>query len=140
MVAAARADWPRYLAVSGDIDWSWIDAFDRYYDSDRIHGVIERSDPSNFSNPYIVLCCEFGAALSHVFRAALPRLVWRLLWPYWDSALLDPKRGMIVPVFHWAVKKMSEYGVDDGFVSKTKGCLQILNVERLVRRPEPNER
>lgn len=130
MVSAARHDWPTYLSVADDLDLEWIDTFDSYYNRDRIHEVIERSDPAEFSNDYVVLCCEFGAVLSQVLRGAQPRLIWRLDWPYWDSSLLDPKTGTAMPVFHWAIKKMSEYGVDDGFVAKTKGSLQFLNEER----------
>jgi hypothetical protein len=130
MIDAVRHDWPRYLAVEGEIDSNWIDAFDRHYDRKRIHAVIERSDASNFGNDYMVLCCEFGAALSHVLRSTEPRLVWRLDWPYWDSSLLDPKTGTRISVFHWAIKKMSEYGVDDGFAAKTNACLRILSEQR----------
>ena len=130
MIDAALHDWPTYLPLTDDISLDWIDAFDRYYDRKRIHEVIDRSDPSDFSNDYVVLSCEFGAALSHVLRTAQPRLVWRLDWPYWDSSLLDPKTGTTLPVFHWAIKKMSEYGVEDGFAAKTKACLQFLDEER----------
>jgi len=130
MFEAARHDWPAYLPVTGEVNLDWIDAFDRHYDRDRIHDVIGRSDPTNFGNDYVVLCCEFGAVLSHVLRVAQPRLVWRLDWPYWDSSLLDPKTGTAMPLFHWAIKKMSEYGVDDGFVAKTKASLRFLNEER----------
>lgn len=130
MVEATRFDWPTYLAVADEIDLSWIDAFDCYYKREQIAEVIERSDPTNFGNDYLVLCCEFGAALSHVFRVAQPRLAWQLDWPYWDSSLLDPKTGTAISVFHWAIKKMSEYGVDDGYVAKTRACLQFLEEER----------
>jgi hypothetical protein len=55
--------------------------------------------------------------------------VWRLDWPYWDSCLFDPKTGTVIAVFHWAIKKLSEYGVDDGYAAKTKACLQFLEDE-----------
>jgi hypothetical protein len=129
MVEAARHDWPSYLSVTDDIALTWIDAFDKHYERKRIREVIEHSDPSNFSNDYVVLCCEFGAALSYVLLAAQPRLVWRLDWPYWDSLLVDPKTGNAISVFHWAIKKMSEYGVEDGFAAKTTACLQLLEEE-----------
>jgi hypothetical protein len=132
MVDAARGDWPSYLSVADDINLRWINAFDCYYDRDRIHEVIERSDPSDYGNDYIVTCCEFGAALSYVLRAAQPRLIWRLDWPYWDSSLLDPKTGTAITVFHWGIKKMSEYGVDDGYTAKTKACLRFLADERRI--------
>jgi hypothetical protein len=125
MLEAARGDWPSYLRISGHVDLSWITAFDGYYDPDRIEEVIARSDPADFSNDYIVLCCEFGAVLGHVMRCLQPRLVWYCEWPYWESALLDPPTGSLMPVFHWVVKKMSGYGWDDGFAEKVEACLQL---------------
>ena len=127
MIKAARADWPQYLKVSGDIDVEWIDAFDKHYDRERIANVIESADPTSLSNEYVVLCCEFGAALGHVMREIQPRLIWYLEWPYWESSLLDPDTGHLIPVFHWAIKKMSEYGVEDGYVAKLLVSLEILD-------------
>ena len=140
MVDAARHDWPQYLAVGGQLDLTWIEAFDHHYNRSRIHGIIDSSDPSDFGNDYIVLCCEFGAVLSHVLRQEQPRLIWRLDWPYWDSSLLDPKTGTAMPVFHWAIKKMSEYGVDDGFAAKTKASLQFLEEEKRLAVPKSDAR
>jgi hypothetical protein len=130
MVEAARGDMPDYLKLDGDIDLRWIDAFDRYADRARIKDLIQHSDPKKFTNYYLVTCCEFGAALSHVLRASQPRLVWRLDFPYWDSSLFDPRTGTVITVFHWAIKKMSEYGVEDGYAAKVKACLQLLEEER----------
>jgi hypothetical protein len=126
MLDAARADWPGYLHVDGAVDVRWVEAFDRHYDRKRVAAVVERSDPSDFSCDYIVLCCEFGAVLGHVLESRLPRLSWHLDWPYWDSMLLDPKAGAVMPVFHWAIKKMSDYGVEDGFAAKIETCLREL--------------
>jgi hypothetical protein len=127
MVSATQGDWPSYLNVAGKIDLNWIEAFDCHYDKQRISEVIKRSDPEDFSNDYVVLSCEFGSAIGHVMRSLQPRLVWRLDWPYWESALLDPKSGNLMPVFHWAIKKMSDYGWDDGFAPKINACLQLLD-------------
>lgn len=126
MLTACRGDWPRYLDVKGDIDERWIAAFDEYYGRTRITEVIERSDPKDFSNDYLILVCEFGAALGCVFRRKQPALTWLHDWPYWESSLIDPRSGTIIPPFHWAVKKFSEYGVDDGFAEKIEMCLHLL--------------
>ena len=32
----------------------------------------------------------------------------------------------VVPVFHWAIKKFSTYGIDDGFADKPQVCVQML--------------
>ena len=127
MLQAARTDWPAYLQVSGDVDLAWIDACDKYHDPGHIEEVIERSDPTDFSNDYLVLCCEFEAVLGHVMRSLQPRLVWLAEWPYWESALLDPQTGNLMPVFHWAMKKISDYGWDDGFAEKVEACLELLD-------------
>jgi hypothetical protein len=133
MLEAARGDMPTYLQVGDEIDLDWIDKFDRYANRSRVLDLIENADPENFGNAYVVNACEFGAVLSHVLRAAQPRLVWQLEWPYWDSCLFDPKTGTGITVFHWAIKKLSEYGVDDGYAAKTKACLHFLQDERKLR-------
>jgi hypothetical protein len=128
MLEAARGDWPGYLPVRGDLDLNWIAAFDSYFTTDRIQEVVDRSEPSDFGNDYLVMCCEFGAGLGHVMRSLRPGLLWHLEWPYWESALLCPQSGNLIPVFHWAIKKMSAYGWDDGFAQKIQACLQLLDV------------
>jgi hypothetical protein len=126
MIEAARGDWPEYLGVRGKPDLRWIDAFDHYYDRNRIRKVLDRSDPADFGNDYVILCCEFGAVLGFVMQQLEPHLIWYLDWPYWESAILDPRSGNLIPTFHWAIKKMSEYGVDDGFAAKVRACLEII--------------
>ena len=127
MLDACRGDWPEYLKVFGDLDEHWIEAFDEYYDRKRVSDVIKRSDPKDFSNDYLVLVCEFGAALAHVLLSKEPRLVWVHDWPYWESRLVDAKSGSVIPPFHWAVKKFSEYGLEDGFAQKIEACVHLLN-------------
>ena len=99
MLEAAQGDWPTYLKVSGTVDLGWVDAFDRHYTHARSEKTIDQSDPADFANDYIVICCECGAVLGQVLRSLHPRLVWRLDWPYWDSCLLDPKAGCTIAVF-----------------------------------------
>jgi hypothetical protein len=130
MLQAARGDWPPYLNVSGEVDLLWVDAFDRYYDANRIADAIAQSLEDKFTNDYVVLCCEFGAVLAHVMRKLQPRLIWCFDWPCFESSLVDPKSGNMIPVFHWAVKKMSGYGWDDGFAQKVEVCLQVIDGEQ----------
>ncbi len=133
MLEAVRGDWPNELKVDGDIDLKWIGAFDAHYDRRRIQEVIDASDPTVYSNEYLVLVCEFGASLGYVLRKALPRLTWWYEWPYWESSLFDTETGSVIPVFHWAVKKMSEYGVDDGYVAKVRACTEFVEKRRRNR-------
>ncbi|MDF3059295.1 MAG: hypothetical protein K0R17_3510 [Rariglobus sp.] len=129
MLAACRSDWPTYLNLSGGIgiDLDWIDAFDAYYDRKKVSEIIDKSDPTDFSNDYLILVCEFGAALGHVLQRMEPRLNWVYDWPYWESSLVDTQTGTIIPTFHWAVKKFSDYGIDDGFAAKLEMCVSVLN-------------
>jgi hypothetical protein len=64
--------------------------------------------------------------LGEVLRQELSELVWLYDMPYWESALFYGATGSRVNVFQWAVKKMSEYGVDDGFGAKVGACVNLL--------------
>jgi hypothetical protein len=88
--------------------------------------MVEASDPAKLGNELLVLCCEFGAVLGEVLRTAAPRLEWVYDWPDWESGLLDPAHGYRINVFHWAVKKFSDYGLDDGFAAKVAQCVSLV--------------
>ena len=123
---AATEDWPAYLEVTGQPDSKWIAAFDAHWDRWNVNDLIDRSDPSDFSNELLVLICEFGSVLGHVLRHDEPDLEWCHGWPYWESALHHPPTGYRINVFHWAIKKFSEYGLEDGYEAKLKACLEYL--------------
>ena len=105
MINAAREDWPNMFDVAEPIDIDWIDAFDRYHDKKRVKAILKQSDPNDFSNDFIVRCCEFGAVLGHVMTSTQPNLHWIYDWPYWESSIFDPESGRTIAVFHWAIKK-----------------------------------
>jgi hypothetical protein len=118
MLEAATADWPVLFKVKGLPSSDWIAEFDRHFQRRRIQKIIKRSAPEQYDNDYLVLCCELGAVLGDVLVSLEPRLMWLYDWPYWDSALYDQSTRSRLNVFHWAIKKMSEYGVDDGLTAK----------------------
>jgi hypothetical protein len=126
MRKAAEGDWPTFLQVREPMDVTWVESLDTHYDLTRVKELVGRSDPADFSNDYLVTVCEFGAVLGSVMRDSLPRLVWLPSWPYWESSIFDAKTGNVVPVFHWAIKKFSTYGIDDGFAEKLQVCVQMM--------------
>lgn len=132
ILRAAETDWQRQIGLSPPADIGWVVEIDRHYDRTRIRSIIDDSDPKDFSNTYIVTCCEFGAVLGSVLLEHCPTLDWMYSWPYWESALLHPPSGSVVPVFHWSIKKMSEYGVDDGFAEKIGVCAQMLRDKEIA--------
>lgn len=121
-----HGDFPTYLEIREPIDISWVKAFDRYYDRKRVEKLLNRSAAEDLSNDYIVITCKFGAVLGHVLSTMVGRLQWLTGSPYWESALFDPESGCVIPVFHWAIKKMSSYGIDDGFAEKLEVCVQLM--------------
>ena len=127
MGAAARGDWVESIGVSGEPSLGWIDAFDKHYNRERVAEVIKRSNPEDFGNDLVILACEFGAILGEVIRGLEPGLEWLYDWPYWESSLLEPTRGLSINVFHWAIKKFSGYGVDDGYVAKINQCRKVIH-------------
>ncbi len=126
MFAAARNDWSFLLPDKEETLIGWLAAIDADYDRERIRKTIDHSNPNEYANDYVVTCCELGTVIGRLLEQTLPRLEWHFGWPYWESALFDSETGTVVPVFHWAVKKMSEYGVDDGLVDKVEACAGIL--------------
>ncbi len=126
MTEAARNDWSELLLETEETGLAWLASIDAHYDRERIQEIIDQSDADDYANSYLVTCCEFGAVLGHTMKTLMPRLEWHRGWPYWESALFDSETGTLIPVFHWAVKKMSEYGIDDGFAGKVEVCIGIL--------------
>lgn len=130
MIEAAQGDWPKYLPITKPIDIRWIDEADKYYDTGRVKALMKRSDPGDFSNEFLIVCCEFGAILGHVLVATLPNLHWAYGWPYWESSIFDPESGVVIPPFHWAIKKFSRDGIDDGFAAKIHACVELIESDR----------
>jgi len=120
MVEAARSDWASGVTSRNPVSIEGIGDFDRHYDAARIRQVIDRSKPEEYDNDYVVLCIELGAVIGQVLRELRPGLEWVWEWPYWESYLWDAETSEQIKVFHWAIKKMSGYGVDDGLVAKLR--------------------
>ena len=126
MTDAAISDLPKYLLLTSEVDIEWVRAFDAYYDREKIRDMLNDADPNDFENSYLIACCEFGSLIGRVLSDRLPTLSWVYSWPYWESSILHVPTGSIIPPYHWAIKKMSEYGVDDGFAEKIEMCVQML--------------
>jgi hypothetical protein len=126
MFNAATEDWRVLLGVEGRPSLEWIDAFDRHFQRRRIREILDSSDSAQTDNSYLVICCELGVVLGEVLQTLEPRLAWLYDWPYWESALYEQESRSRINVFHWAVKKMSEYAVADGLAAKVDACLKIL--------------
>tara|TARA_R110002072_G_scaffold154565_4_gene304634 strand:+ start:292 stop:519 length:228 start_codon:yes stop_codon:yes gene_type:complete len=72
-----------------------------------------------------MLCIEFALVLADTLARECPALDWIHEEPFWESALLHPS-GCRINVFHWAVKKFSGYGCEDGYPEKVQACLATL--------------
>jgi hypothetical protein len=124
MVEAATQDFQHILKFDR-LDLNIIDAVDKHFDRTRIASLLKESDPEDFGNPYMVSVCEFGATLGHLF-AQFPDFGWLYSYPYYHSIIVHKESGYGITVFDWAVKKFSEYGVDDGFADKFQKALDIV--------------
>lgn len=127
MLQAALEDF-QYIIKSDKLDLNALDAVDKYYDRAKIAELIKESDPSDFSNPYFVTVCEFGVLLGQLFKQ-IDGFDWLYSHPYFSSIIVHKDTGFVITVFDWAVKKFSEYGVDDGYVEKFKAALAGVNGE-----------
>jgi hypothetical protein len=62
MADAALQDY-QHIIKSDKLDLNVLDAVDKYYDRKKIAEIISKSDPTDFSNDYVIEVCEFGATL-----------------------------------------------------------------------------
>ena len=127
MTNAALEDF-QFIIQSDKIDFNVLDAVDKYYDRPKIAQLIKESDPDDFSNPYLVTVCEFGVLLGYLF-SELEGFDWLYSHPYFHSIIVHKDTGFGIPVFDWAVKKFSEYGVEDGYIAKFHAAVQRVNGE-----------
>ncbi len=116
MTEAALEDFA-FIYQAKQVNLELLDAVDKYFDRAKIAALIEKSDPSDFSNAYLVTVCEFGVLLGQLF-CQHEGFGWLYAQPYFHSIIVHEKTGIGITVFDWALKKFSEYGVDDGYVAK----------------------
>lgn len=131
MIEAATADYKDILKFD-QLDIKVIDAVDRHYDRKRIKTLIDSSDPSDFSNDYLVSIGEFGAVLGELF-CQHHGFGWLYSHPYYHSIIVHKETGFAITVFDWAVKKFSEYGVDDGFAAKFQMALDSIDEQQRAK-------
>ena len=113
----------QHIIKSNKLDLNVFDAVDKYYDRKKIAEIIKKSDPTDFSNDYVIEVCEFGATLGYLFNQ-VDGYGWLYSHPYFHSIIVHKDTGFGITVFDWAVKKFSEYGVDDGFAAKFQMALE----------------
>ncbi len=121
---AAKEDWPDFLGVKDEVSLDWVEAFDQYFDKEKVAELLENSDPEEFSNELVVLSCELGAVIGNSMIQEDPELKWMADCPYWESAIYDIRTGFRVNVFHWAIKKFSSYEHKDGIKARILQCLE----------------
>jgi hypothetical protein len=126
MVDAAAEDWQGLLDTQGPPLLEWVDAFDRRFGRAEVADLIADADPEDDSSDLVVLACELGAVLGEVLRREVPELEWLHDSPAWTSALYDRRHGRRFNVFHWAIRKFSEDGVDDALRSKVLRCAGLV--------------
>ena len=125
MVHAALEDF-KNITNSDQLDFAALDAVDKYYNRAKIAELIKASDPSDFSNLYLVIVCEFGIMLGQLFKQ-IDGFDWLYSNPYFHSIIVHKDTGFGITVFDWAIKKFSEYGVEDGYVAKFHAALGAIN-------------
>lgn len=127
MLGAFLQDGERLLKQKPPLTRDWIAAIDTWATKENVGAILAKSEPMNFSNPYLILCCEFGAGVGDVICQARPTAQWIYDWPYWDSAVFDLNRKIRFPVFHWVVKRMTELGSAESLADKVDAALAFLD-------------
>ncbi|MEW4452052.1 hypothetical protein AB1L30_05140 [Bremerella sp. JC817] len=126
MTDAAIGDFGKLVGLEPPLSGRWIQAIDQYYDEQHIAELIAESDPTDDANSYLITCIELGTLIAKMLQAMVPDLEWWAESPYWESSLWHPATGHMIPPTHWAIKKFSGYGWDDGLAPKIFAAVQAL--------------
>ena len=62
--------------------------------------------------------------LGHLFNQ-MEGFDWLYSHPYFHSIIVHKDTGFGITVFDWAIKKFSEYGVEDGNVAKFHAAIDF---------------
>ena len=133
LVAHVNAAWPTRYSVVPPVGILWVRAFDQHFTPTAVRRLVSASAPANPSSPYVRGALEFGVVLALTFRTYVPDLEWSYEQPVFDSALYDRHTETRIHVFHWAIKKLSSYGVSDGYPQKVCACHQWLRGEAAIQ-------
>lgn len=113
------------LKIFDTFDLEVLDAVDKAYGRQEVMELLDMSDPQDFNNPYLVVVCEFGLALGDLF-VNTGKFQWLYAYPYFHSIVVNSETGLAIPIFDWAVKKFSAYGIDDGYQWKFLKVMDVL--------------
>ncbi|MCZ2111858.1 MAG: hypothetical protein LC118_20260 [Dehalococcoidia bacterium] len=133
LVARVNATWPGQYSVEPPVGIRWVRAFDQRFTPAAVKRLVAASTPTDALSPYAVHALEFGIVLALTFRFYVPDLEWSPERPLFDSALYDSGTETRIHVFHWAIKKLSSYGVSDGYPQKVCACLQWLRGDSAIQ-------
>lgn len=118
MVAAAREDWKEFCGRHDVLSREGLGAIDAVFDDHAVEELQSSSDPADFGNSLLVTACELGGVIGGALVAARPSLQWIADWPYFESLLVDRPTGIVIPPFHWAIRKLSAQGAGGGLVER----------------------
>ncbi len=124
---AATGDFSTRLGHKLGNGLDGTDEIDRHFDADRVASLISDSDDTSDENDYVITCIELGALLGNNLIALDSTLEWLAEMPYWESSIWHAPTGTMIAPVHWAMKKMSGYGWDDGLVGKCQAAIHIIN-------------
>ncbi|MBP7859869.1 hypothetical protein KA001_02855 [Patescibacteria group bacterium] len=107
-----------------------IDSVDTFFKEKEVLNLIKISDPKDINNEYLIAISKFGLALGDLF-VETGKFEWVYSEPYFESYVINYKTGYCIPVFDWAVKKFSSYGINDGFRFKFLKAIEFIEEEEI---------
>lgn len=107
------------------LDVDVLNAVLENYEHSDIAELLTESDPDQFSNPYLVTVCVFGAILGRLFTQE-PGFDWLYGYPYFHSIIVHSATGLGIPVFDWMIKRFSADAINEDLTQKFENALGIV--------------
>jgi hypothetical protein len=122
----AELTWGQAYAEPDVFTLKGLAAFDRGTPADSLAALIKNSDPLNPNNDYLIRCSLLGAVIGETIRQLVPNGQWVYDHPIWESGILAPDAGAVVPVFHWAVHRLSADGAHEETAAKVLTAVDMI--------------
>lgn len=106
--ATANDDFCRIIGTNPKDGIDSLGKIDEYFGRHAYEQFLAISKPEDQGNRYAVLCCLLGSYTGNLLIRESADLHWWVSGPMWDSQIVHHRTGMVAPVFHWAIRRLSE--------------------------------
>ena len=129
MVESAVQDWEKLLGKPTMNYQCALSGIHKCYNQSTVTKLLKGEKENEVDGDVFITAIEIGVICGKVIIELNRNWGWIPCMPYWESPLYHSKSGCIANVFHWGVKKLSSYAVEDDLYGKCLACNEVAEKE-----------